>query len=127
MLSEYSVSARHVRPDAWRPRPSLEAGTDNRDDFLQLTDPQYIGRPEVHEPTDRCREDRLERQHELGWVDKEIERQVRGADEAEHGDAHEEAGAYLLQGRDSEADQAQAGSRGEQDEQQNRLDERRNR
>src|SRR5205085_963220 len=105
-------------------RPAHESGAYHSDDLLQLPDPEEIGRSEIDKSADGCGEDRLEREHDLRWVDEKIERQVRDADETEHRDAHQEARADLLERRDAQADQAEARARREQDEQERRFHER---
>src|SRR2546429_8510269 len=69
-------------------RPAHEPGAYHSDDLLQLPDPEEIGRGEIDKSADRCSEDRLEREHDLRRVDEKIERQGRGAEEAEQRHPH---------------------------------------
>src|SRR3989442_13169057 len=80
------------------PRSARESRSDDRENLVELADPQEVSRREIDEPTDRGGEDRLERQHQLGRIDEEIEWQVRHADESEHGNAPEKARADLVGG-----------------------------
>src|SRR2546430_3822383 len=100
---------------------------DDSEDLLQLANPEEVRGGEVDSSADTRGEDRLQQERELGWVLDEVERQVRHIDEAEHGHAHEKARADLLQRRDAKTDEPQASARGEQGEEENRLEQGRDR